>query len=178
MLQISMSSPIGRHNPPHLMRRDNLIEKLHFLAERCNDGAEGYSLAGNLIDNAQLRLWLFDKGDQRRAFAVVLNELAIEHGGEADLDSTFLGKLHREWLDFKSDIVDPSIAEVLEECIRGEEKAAADYRHILNEHTLPLAIERIVRQQATAIAHSRRALMAKEARLVTPELAPREAPLA
>ena len=144
------------------MATDNIVDKLHFLAERCNDGAKGYSQAGNQVADSQLRLWLFAKAEQREGFAKALNKLLVDLGGATDRDGSFLGGLHREWLDFKANITTDSAEEVLEECIRGEEKAAADYRHIINEHSLPPEAEALAREQLAAIQASRTELERKE----------------
>ncbi len=141
---------------------ENTVDQLHFLIERCNDGAKGYSYAGNAVDDVPLRMWLFAKAEQRKKFAEELNQLALRYGGDTEGDSTFLGKLHRQWLAFKSEVVSDSAEEVLEECIRGEEKAAADYRRIIVDHDLPAEAEAVVRRQLAAIREARAELEAKE----------------
>lgn len=143
------------------MKDDNVIDKLHFLAERCNDGAKGYSVAGNAVDDSELRVWLFEKSAQREKFATELNLMAVSLGGDAEKHTSFFGKLHREWLSFKTENFEDDIEDIIEECILGEEKAAADYRHILKKG-LPKEAEILVRKQLTAINQARTELVQKE----------------
>lgn len=136
------------------MDTDDTIDRLQYLAERLIDGDKGYSYAGNSIADVPLRLWCFEKAEQRRGFAAEINAIIARLGGDPEDSGSFRGAVHRQWLAFKAEIQEDAAEEVMEECMRGEEAALEDYRDALAEHGMPADVEAVLRRQLAAIEQS------------------------
>lgn len=131
--------------------QNNTISALNDLIKRNNDAARGYADAGNGVNPANLREWFFAYSDQREKFSNELEAEVKQLGGDPADGTSFLGELHRAWLDFKSDFFQNDIEATLNECIRGEEHALEDYKEILKEETLTASARNMLQRQMTRI---------------------------
>ena len=114
-------------------KKQKLIDNFNHLLQRTYDAKNGFLEAGNAASYGPLRKFLFDQADQRERFAKELEQQISVLGGEPDTSTTIEGDLHRFWIDFKNNITSNDNVMVLEECLRGEEKALEDYRKVLRE---------------------------------------------
>ena len=103
------------------------------------DALKGYRDAGNETDTAGLRLWMFNVQKERAHFVSELQQIVRSLGHDPAHSGSFLGKLHRAWIDIKGEMTDEVNEEMIEECIRGEEKAVKDYRQVLDHDLTPEA---------------------------------------
>lgn len=135
------------------MNTEDIIGVLNDLLTINHDAKEGYIEAGNDVDNRMLRKWLFNNSERRQIYIQTLEEQIHLFGGEANHGLSLLGTLHRAWIDFKSNVIDGDIA-ILEECIRGEQKALEDYDKFINQQYLPTSLKDILQIQRNGIAAS------------------------
>ena len=142
------------------MHTEKLISALNDLLTRNHDAKKGYIEAGNDVSNITLRNWLFDNSQKRASYIQELNTQIQALAGKPDHGTSFLGDLHRTWMDFKSNITDGDTA-VLNECIRGEEHAVQDYDKVL-ELSMTTAIREVLLRQRRNIEDSLNALRAIE----------------
>lgn len=111
--------------------QNKTISALNDLIRRNNEAALGYADAGNGVNPANLREWFFAYSDQREKFGAELEAQVRQLGGDPADGTSFLGELHRAWLDLKSDFFQNDIEATLDECLRGEEHALEDYQEVL-----------------------------------------------
>ena len=128
----------------------DIANDLNHLISLNVDGLKGYRDAGNETDTAGLRLWMFNVQKERAHFVSELQQIVRSLGHTPEDGGSFLGKLHRAWIDVKGEMTDEVNEEMIEECIRGEEKAVEDYRKVL-DHDLPAQARGILQQQLDQI---------------------------
>ena len=143
------------------MDRLEMVNALNDLLTRNHDAKEEYVEAGNGVNDRMLRQWLFDNSEKRTLYINEIQNQITILGGTPDHGSSFLGALHRAWIDFKSNIADGDVV-VLEECIRGEERAMEDYDKVLQEVKMTNEITNVIRRQRRNIQDSLNALRAIE----------------
>lgn len=134
-----------------MQTNEKIAGTLNDLLTRNYDAEKGYTEAGNNVDNRQLRQWMFDNAERRKRFGTELKGIISTLGETPDKGSSFLGTVHRAWMDLKSSMTSNTEEAILEECIRGEEKAVEDYDEVLKELTLPTNIQQTVRKQRDEI---------------------------
>ena len=117
----------------------DIANDLNHLISLNVDALKGYRDAGNESDTAGLRLWMFNVQQERAHFVAELQQIVRSLGHTPEDDGSFLGKLHRAWIDIKGEMTDEVNEEMIEECIRGEEKAVEDYRKVLDHDLTPEA---------------------------------------
>lgn len=140
---------------------DRIVSALNDLLTRNYDAKKGYVEAGNDVSSGTLRKWLFENAEHRQVFIADL-ELEIKMlGSTPDSGSSFLGRLHRAWIDFKSQLTDGDVV-VLEECIRGEERALEDYDKVLGEVQVHDRLNKLITDQRNTISKSLNSLKAIE----------------
>ena len=124
----------------------DIANDLNHLISLNIDALKGYRDAGNETDTAGLRLWMFNVQKERANFVAELQQIVRSLGHSPEDGGSFLGKLHRAWIDIKGEMTDEVNEEMIEECIRGEEKAVEDYEKVLQHDLLPEARATIQRQ--------------------------------
>ncbi len=134
--------------------REEIINTLNDLLTRNFDAAKGYREAANDMNELDIRNWLLRNAEIRDGFINDLEKTIIAGGGKADRGSSFLGTLHRAWLDLKADFTQYDTSTILEECKRGEEKAMEDYQKVLETQSMPPDLRVMVKAQHDQIAKS------------------------
>ncbi|MEM9886704.1 MAG: PA2169 family four-helix-bundle protein [Bacteroidota bacterium] len=143
------------------MNTDKLISALNDLLTRNHDAKKGYTEAGNDVTDGVLRKWMFENSEKRESYIEELHNQVRSLSGTPDHGTSFLGDMHRAWIDFKSSITDGNTA-VLQECIRGEERAIEDYNKVINELDMTTAIREVLLRQRRNIEDSLKSLRAIE----------------
>ncbi len=133
---------------------EKLIDKFNHLLERTYDAKNGFLEAGNAASYGPLRKFLFDQAEQREQFAAELGHQVIAMGGDPETSTSLVADLHRFWIDFKNGIVSNDNVMVLEECVRGEEKALEDYREVLREVVLKSEQYEMITRHINAIENN------------------------
>jgi uncharacterized protein (TIGR02284 family) len=122
----------------------NIIDHLNKLITRNYDAEKGYLNAAKLVDDASLKHLFKTYAEQRYKFGHDVKGEIKAMGGEVDKGSSILGDMHRTWMKLRDAVTKHSEEEILDECVRGEEVALADYREVLNEENLPETTKMIV----------------------------------
>ncbi len=129
----------------------NTISGLNHLLARNMDASNGYVEVANNITFTSLTKWLIDNAKNRRSNVEELQNIINIIGGNPIVDGTFLGKLHHIWIDLKAQWTDDSIEALLDECIRGEEKALEDYTEVIAVNIMPDYARNILENQKNQI---------------------------
>lgn len=132
-------------------KNKQIVKSIRGLVEICKDGEKGYKDASEHVDNEEFRTILYRLSQQRTMFRSELeNDLIKDYGTEAKTSDSVASKLHRGWLDFKSDLKGNDTKAVLKECERGEQHAIDEYTEAL-KGDLPAYLEERVKNQLEMI---------------------------
>ena len=132
-------------------QKQYVVDSLHKLIELNKDSDRGYKEASENIEDPELKTILYRLSQQRAEFRGDIEEiLRKDYHDNANPSTSFLSKLHRGWMDFKSVISSNDNQAVLDECIRGEEHAIETYGEELSGH-LPKYIEEQLNAQLTLV---------------------------
>jgi uncharacterized protein (TIGR02284 family) len=150
------------------LSNDDVVSTLNGLIEICKDGQEGFKHAAEGITDSQLKSAFYEYGQQRAQFAGELQTLVRELGGDPETTSSFLGTLHRGWIDIKSAVTGQDEAAILNEAERGEDSAKAAYEKAL-EQNMPANVSSVLQQQYAQVktAHDQVRAMRNSANAAT-----------
>lgn len=124
-----------------------IVDTLHKLIELNKDSDRGYKEASENIDDPELKTILYRLSQQRAEFRGDLEDiLHKDYKDDANPSESFLSKLHRSWMDFKTTLSSNDNEAVLDECVRGEKHAIDDYEDALKAK-LPNYIEEKIKEQ-------------------------------
>ncbi len=132
------------------MDKNQAIDTLEHLIERCRDGHNGFREAAEKVKQPDLKTWFNEVSLERGRFAEELqNELVRLGKPDERVKGTTEGALHRAWLDTKAALGggDHMILDWLE---HGEDFAKDAYQKALTGD-LPENIAIIVRRQASSV---------------------------
>jgi len=107
----------------------NRIDSLQSLLQKNYDAEAGYKQAMTLVENQALKDWLKQQAAQRNRFATELDEELRTLNVEPRESGSFLGDMHRGWIDLKTATSSNTAEAVLEECIRGEQASVKEYEN-------------------------------------------------
>ena len=127
------------------------------LIEICKDGQQGYKDAADDIKddsaNKELTKLLMDYSMQREKFMYELQLIVKTFGGDAELNSSFWGVLHRRWMDIKFGIAGNNSSAILKECLRGEKAAISRYKDVI-EADIPESVKKVIYSQLDEITEA------------------------
>jgi uncharacterized protein (TIGR02284 family) len=132
------------------LTNEEVISVLNDLIETCKDGEQGYRLAGDEVQNPELRTLFHMYAQQRARFAAELNNEVLRHGGDPASSGHVSAALHRGWLNIKTAVIGKDRAVIIDECERGEDAAVKTYQDALKK-VLPSDLLSIVQQQYSEI---------------------------
>ncbi|WP_010521807.1 ferritin-like domain-containing protein [Aquimarina agarivorans] len=129
--------------------------KLNDLLIRTYDAKKGYENAAENVDNLALKSFFERKSTEREMFTDQLKTvIGTFEQNPTDTDGSVSGTMHRAWMDLKSIVSSNNSEAILEEAIRGEEKAIEDYKEVLNEISLTSEAKEIIDSQLSVIKTS------------------------
>lgn len=126
------------------------ISILENLVEVCKDGEQGFKNAGDDTYDGELKKILHDFAAQRENFMIELKTVLRELGVDVDFSGSFLGIMHRRWMDIKFAVAGSNSESILKECLRGEKVALEKYLQSLN-YDLPVQVKHIIEKQYVEI---------------------------
>lgn len=130
---------------------ENLEKRLHGIFEKNVDAWKGYENAAKNAKGHNLKLFFERKARERHTFNQELRREIMVNYGEIETDGSATGAVHRAWMDIKSFFTGNNDEAMLEECIRGDKAAQAEYEDILENQDLPISIATIIRDQKMKI---------------------------
>jgi uncharacterized protein (TIGR02284 family) len=124
---------------------------LNHLLETLKDGQEGFRTATEDVKSAAAKELFAHCSLQRFKYVNELQTLAKSLGEPSPTNTTsFIGRVHRGWINAKSAITGHSDHAVLAECERGEDTAVAEYRKAL-ENEFPPQVKSVLETQLAGI---------------------------
>ncbi|MEY4538383.1 MAG: hypothetical protein RLZZ306_140 [Bacteroidota bacterium] len=106
---------------------DVLLTALNELIEINYSRIDGYRKAADDIDGGDLKGLFQGMVNESENFADDLSEHVEKFGGEPATGSTFSGKIHQAWLDFKAAVSSNNRETILSSCEFGDQTAIKAY---------------------------------------------------
>lgn len=139
---------------------DILLTALNELIEINHSRINGYKKAAEDIDGGDLKGLFQGMVNESEHFAEQLTEHVEKFNGEAATDSTFTGKIHQVWLDFKAAISSNNRETILSSCEFGDETAIKAY-------DTALALDKVqASPDFMSLLHSQRASIAESLKII------------
>lgn len=129
---------------------DEVISILNGLIQTCKDGEEGFRDAAQNVKASDLKTILYESSQERSRFVGELQALVRSLGGDPADSGTFMGAVHRGWMDLKTAISANDERGILSECERGEDSAKKAYQDAMAK-PLPETVLDVLRTQVRAI---------------------------
>jgi uncharacterized protein (TIGR02284 family) len=139
--------------------RDESLSRLNDLIETCKIGEEGYRLAADKVEDAELKSLFSRYAEQRAKFASELQGEVRKLGGEPEESAGPGGVsdlLMRGWLNIKLMVSGDDRKTILAECEEGEDMTLEKYQKAMEEG-VPAEAQTLVREQYSQVkeAHDR-----------------------
>lgn len=120
--------PMESIKPSSLKSKKEVINDLQEVLQLVNDGKEGYKVAAESTDTAELKAFFLKISGERIVYAAELKEHIALHGEEAENESGgILGGLHRTWLTIKQAMISKEDKAILNAITTGERAAIEKY---------------------------------------------------
>lgn len=116
------------------MDTSNSKAALKELIIRLQDAEKGFLEISQAVSNTTLKKWLNKYADERHQMHKVLEGMVAARGGEAEVKTSFLGDLHRMFIDIKINNIGArdEYDAVVTEIERGAKILINDYGKILD----------------------------------------------
>ncbi|MFD2517064.1 ferritin-like domain-containing protein [Salinimicrobium flavum] len=128
-----------------------MAEKLNELLEKNYDSEKGFLTAADAVKNERLISFFKEKAQQRYNFGHELKAEIRTFGEEPEKGSSMKSGIHRAWMDLKSALNTDREEAVLEEVIKGEKAAVAEYNEIIRDDGFPPSTSNLLIKQRNAI---------------------------
>jgi uncharacterized protein (TIGR02284 family) len=130
---------------------ENVYQEIREILEKNKDAQKGFSKAAENSEHPKLKAYFLKKsGDREKFNQKLISEI---HTGypKMDVDGSFAGSIHRVWMDVKLLLSSDNDEAILEEAIRGDKAAIAEYDEVLDYKTLPVGIRHLLSEQRVMI---------------------------
>ena len=129
----------------------NISLAIHNLIAVLEDAKKGYLNASEKMKDSVLSLLLERFGYQRGRYSSELRTLVNSMGTECPVDQYTLSLLQRTWMDLKNTFRYGQKEQVIEACIKAEEKALQDYGMAIEQVEDIYEVRAILQQQVNGI---------------------------
>lgn len=129
-----------------------LTEKLNGLLEKNKDAEKGYEKAAENAQSLNLKTYFKRKHGERMDFCQQLKAEIRTFGAKPEDSGSVTGALHRTWMEVKTWFSADTDEAMLEEAIRGEKAAVAEYKEVLGDVTLPPSTSALLTMQMDTIS--------------------------
>lgn len=136
------------------MSAKEVTSKLNELLEKNYDTENVYKTAANDVKNSRLKAYFEEKAMQRYDFGHELKAEISSFGESPDKGSSVKSDVHRAWMNLKTAFSSDNEESVLEETIRAEEAAVADYNKAIKADGFPPTTANLLIKQRNAIERS------------------------
>lgn len=133
------------------MEKTKITNALQDLIIRLQDAEKGYQEVGKATTNVELKTWTKKYANERHEMHRDLEKLAKLLGSDTEVKTSYLGDLHRMFIDIRLNAIDDDVNAAIEEIERGSHKLIEDYDNVLDNLTLPNDIEAMLREQKAKI---------------------------
>lgn len=135
------------------METRKIKSALQDLIYRLHDAEKGYREIERAISNPTFKKWLKNYALERHNMHRELEKISASLGYKAEVDTTFLGDLHRIFIDVKvsNTSSDKELEAAIDEIKRGANFLISDYSRVLKEISMPATYVAILNRQKQTI---------------------------
>lgn len=133
---------------------EKIADKLNDLLEKNYDSEKGYQLAEEKVNDPELKKIFRSRAQNRYDFGHELKAEIKNYGESPDKGTSVKGDLHRSWMNIKSSLSSNKEEAILEEAIRGEKAAVADYDAVIAEKEIPSSSKELLIKQRDYIKNA------------------------
>ncbi|MGB3591431.1 MAG: PA2169 family four-helix-bundle protein [Nonlabens sp.] len=133
---------------------ENRVEALNDLLQKNYESEQGYKNALTDTNSPRLKTYFQKQAAQRSQYINELDKAVRDLNAEPAKSGGATAAIHRTWMDFKTAITGKSDEAVLEECIRGDKNAVAEYEEVLMDASFPEETRRTVQYQLNGIKNT------------------------
>ncbi len=130
---------------------DRLGNRLNALLEKNYDAEKGYKKAAANAKHIGLKNFFNKKAQERYDFGHELKTEIKAFGQPVENEGSLTGTAHRAWMDVIAALSTDNDESMLEEAIRGEKAAIAEYEEVIEEIGLPLNTKNMLYNQKSHI---------------------------
>lgn len=116
---------------------EKVASKLNELLQKNYDAEAGYKLAKDKVESTRMKKFFEEQAQERYNFGHELKNEIRNYGETPEKGTSIKGDAHRTWMNIKSTFSLNNEESILEEAVRGEKAAVAEYNSILNDVSLP-----------------------------------------
>lgn len=127
---------------------------MNWLLIDCFEAERRYFNSSEDIQEADLKRFLHHESVNRNRFAYKIEEKLIQLGIKPLQYTTKKGNLHRTWIDEKNVLTENKWKQLLNSCIKQDERCLSRYSEILKSSNLPKDIQQMLLQQRNIILQS------------------------
>lgn len=124
----------------------NSVSILNELIQVTKDSEEGFLTAADNVENHYLKQIFRDKARSCKSAISDLQHKVLEMNGDPEESGSFLGAMHRGWVNIKGTLTGKDDHAILAECERGEDVIKAAYSKAL-ESDLSEEIRPLIQKQ-------------------------------
>ncbi len=124
-----------------------IVSDLNELLEKNYDAVKGYRKAAEDVESSQLKQFFAQQASERSQFGQQIHQIITGLGGEPVEDGSFLGDVHRKWMDLKAALSSNEEESIIEASLTGEKAALDDYEDILDEEEIPANLRTLLTEQ-------------------------------
>lgn len=130
----------------------NIEKRIKQIIEKNEDSVKGFEKAAENAKEIGIKKYFEKRGEKRRLFIKTLhNATPALQTGTAEIEGSVKGSMHRAWMDVKTFFSGDNDDAMLEEAVRGDTSAIAEYNEILTDSMVPYRIKEIIREQRDEI---------------------------
>ncbi len=130
--------------------KDDTLDELKDIIRKNNDAREGYAKAAEHAERAHFKNYFRKKSQERARFNEELQGGIGNYVADFKGDTSFLGNIHRGWMDLKAMFSSNDEESMLEEALRGDKNAVKEYDDVLEE-SLPMDLRDLLMTQRSKI---------------------------
>ena len=135
------------------------------LINRLEDAEKGFLEIKKSISNPILREWMSKYANERNLFQMKLNGILNEFNLNQKPETSFLGDMHRMFIDFKLNNLSDDYDSIINEIERGSKVLIKDYEKVIDEIKMPINIKSSLQNQKGRIEQELKDLMKLKAEM-------------
>lgn len=149
------------------MNLTKVNDALQDLIIRLQDAEKGYKEIYNGVSNVIIKKWMKKYANERHDFHKQLEFESAKLGGNPEVTTSFLGELHRMFIDIKLNNIDDSMPAIVDEIERGSAILIEDYDKVLDLDLNPI-LRVLLQAQKQKIIEERNNLVSIKEQMLVP----------
>lgn len=130
---------------------EQLVNSLQELLQKNYDAEKGFKQVMQKAEHPQLKSWLKEKAAERSGFANEIDQELRKLNAKPREEGSVAGSAHRVWIDVKTALSSDKDEALLEECIRGENASAEEYKEQLDSTYVTGSVGTVLNKQRAKV---------------------------